>query len=155
MTRLLCLLVSKVLSLFICIFVPKAAFLQRQSDCRDQLEYQHAGICCLNCPAGARLSSIIEHKTENLFFLCLRIFWVCVFSGKRLISHCTTAGTRGACVECDDGRYTEHPNSLNQCLKCTPCLPGNSTRSLDVIDRSNFTRKKHNMRPFQTAQSVG
>lgn len=142
-TGLLCLLVSKVLPLLMCVFVPKAAFLQQDIYCRDHLEYQHAGICCLNCPAGARLSSIIKHQQSwKPFVFCLKIFWVCVFSGKRLISHCKTAGTRGVCVECDDGTYTEHANNLRQCFKCTQCRPGNSARWLDVINRSNFTRIK-------------
>ncbi|CAJ1068762.1 tumor necrosis factor receptor superfamily member 10B-like [Xyrichtys novacula] len=63
----------------------------QQDQCKDQ-EYLNGGICCLNCPAGYHL-----------------------------ISPCTKEGQRGQCEECQDGTYTEHPNGLKQCFKCTQC----------------------------------
>ncbi|XP_030274232.1 tumor necrosis factor receptor superfamily member 10B-like isoform X1 [Sparus aurata] len=65
---------------------------QRDVHCRENQEYLHGNICCLNCPAGTRLES-----------------------------PCTTAGRRGKCVECDDGTYTSHSNSLKWCIGCTKC----------------------------------
>ncbi|XP_076586033.1 hematopoietic death receptor isoform X1 [Chaetodon auriga] len=73
-------------------FVAGPSRTQRDIHCRDNLEYPNGNICCLNCPAGTRM-----------------------------ISPCTTARERGTCEECDDGTYTEHDNSLNQCFKCTQC----------------------------------
>ncbi|XP_035515035.1 tumor necrosis factor receptor superfamily member 10B-like isoform X2 [Morone saxatilis] len=60
--------------------------------CTDNVEYLNGNICCINCPAGTRMTS-----------------------------PCTRAGERGTCEECDDGTYTEHTNSLKQCFKCTQC----------------------------------
>uniref|UniRef100_A0A3P8TLA4 Hematopoietic death receptor n=1 Tax=Amphiprion percula TaxID=161767 RepID=A0A3P8TLA4_AMPPE len=65
---------------------------QRDISCRDDLEYMDGNICCLNCPAGTYVKSA-----------------------------CTTAGGKGKCEECDYGTYTEHPNGLKQCFKCTQC----------------------------------
>ncbi|XP_035814368.2 hematopoietic death receptor isoform X5 [Amphiprion ocellaris] len=65
---------------------------QRDISCRDNLEYMDGNICCLNCPAGTYVKSA-----------------------------CTTAGGKGKCEECDYGTYTEHPNGLKQCFKCTQC----------------------------------
>ncbi|XP_073323390.1 uncharacterized protein [Pagrus major] len=65
---------------------------QRDVHCMENLEYPHGNICCLNCPAGTRL-----------------------------VSPCTTARQKGECVECDDGTYTVHSNSLKWCIRCTTC----------------------------------
>uniref|UniRef100_UPI003AAF2779 hematopoietic death receptor isoform X1 n=1 Tax=Centroberyx gerrardi TaxID=166262 RepID=UPI003AAF2779 len=67
---------------------------QRDVSCRDNLEYPHGNICCLNCPAGTYVKS-----------------------------PCTRAREKGKCEECDYGTHTEHANGLQQCLKCTKCRP--------------------------------
>ncbi|XP_076020598.1 uncharacterized protein LOC143011574 isoform X2 [Genypterus blacodes] len=64
----------------------------RDGSCRNDLEYMSGNICCRNCPAGTYLQS-----------------------------PCTRAGETGTCVECDDGTFTAHDNSLKMCLKCTRC----------------------------------
>ncbi|KAL6466018.1 hypothetical protein MHYP_G00261510 [Metynnis hypsauchen] len=64
----------------------------REVTCREGLEYPHAGICCLNCPAG----TYVKHS-------------------------CSRASERGICETCDFGSYTEHENGLYKCLPCTSC----------------------------------
>ncbi|XP_060927750.1 hematopoietic death receptor isoform X2 [Limanda limanda] len=81
---------------------------QRDVHCKQNLEYLYDNKCCLNCPAGMHLQS-----------------------------HCSRTGEMGQCEECDFETYTEHPNFLNQCLKCTkcrqdqeivrPCMPSQNT----------------------------
>ncbi|KAM8761210.1 tumor necrosis factor receptor superfamily member 10B-like isoform 1-T1 [Acanthopagrus schlegelii] len=71
---------------------------QRDVHCSENQEYLHGNICCLNCPAGTRLES-----------------------------PCTTAGQKGKCVECDDGTYTLHSNSLKWCIGCTKCREDQQT----------------------------
>ncbi|XP_008275176.1 tumor necrosis factor receptor superfamily member 6-like isoform X1 [Stegastes partitus] len=65
---------------------------QQDLSCRDNLEYPHGNICCLNCPAGTHVES-----------------------------PCTKAGEKGKCEECDFGTFIEHANGLKQCFKCTLC----------------------------------
>ncbi|KAM9360992.1 hematopoietic death receptor isoform 1-T1 [Symphorus nematophorus] len=90
-------------SVLIWLFIPTGAFprstadsranrTRRNIECRDDQEYPNGNICCLNCPAGTRLTS-----------------------------PCTTAGGKGRCEECNDGTYTEHSNSLKHCFECTRC----------------------------------
>ncbi|XP_071374504.1 tumor necrosis factor receptor superfamily member 10B-like isoform X2 [Centroberyx affinis] len=67
---------------------------RRDVSCRDNLEYPHGNICCLNCPAGTYVKS-----------------------------PCTRPREKGRCEECDYGTHTEHANGLRQCLKCTKCRP--------------------------------
>ncbi|KAL7839242.1 hypothetical protein SRHO_G00259000 [Serrasalmus rhombeus] len=64
----------------------------REVTCREGLEYPHAGICCLNCPAG----TYVKHS-------------------------CSRASERGICETCDFGSYTEHENGLHKCLPCSSC----------------------------------
>ncbi|XP_036454619.1 hematopoietic death receptor isoform X2 [Colossoma macropomum] len=64
----------------------------REVTCREGLEYPHAGICCLNCPAGTYVKQ-----------------------------SCSRASERGICETCDFGSYTEHVNGLHKCLPCTSC----------------------------------
>lgn len=78
--------------------------------------------------------------------------FLCVL-GTRMISPCTTAGQKGNCEECDYGTYTEHANSLKQCLKCTQCRSGNSAWRLYAIDWNDCGREI-NIQPFQSAPSI-
>ncbi|XP_026178111.1 tumor necrosis factor receptor superfamily member 1A-like isoform X2 [Mastacembelus armatus] len=66
--------------------------MQRDVSCRDNLEYVHGNICCLNCPAGTHMKL-----------------------------PCSRQGEKGQCEECAYGMYTEHSNGLKQCFKCTQC----------------------------------
>ncbi|CAB1320026.1 unnamed protein product, partial [Coregonus sp. 'balchen'] len=65
---------------------------QRDISCRENLEYPHDNICCLNCLAGTYVKA-----------------------------YCTRTLERGTCEACDIDTYTEHDNGLRQCLKCTEC----------------------------------
>ncbi|KAM7416903.1 hypothetical protein PAMA_018808 [Pampus argenteus] len=65
---------------------------RRDAPCNENTEYFSNNICCVNCPAG-----------------------------KHVESHCTRSGEMGKCVECDYGKYTEHPNGLKACLPCKQC----------------------------------
>ncbi|KAM7392139.1 hypothetical protein PAMP_022772 [Pampus punctatissimus] len=65
---------------------------RRDAPCKEDTEYLYNNICCVNCQAG-------EHVE----------------------SHCTRSGEMGKCVECDYGKYTEHPNGLKACFQCKQC----------------------------------
>ncbi|XP_062873961.1 hematopoietic death receptor [Trichomycterus rosablanca] len=65
---------------------------ERDVTCVDVTQYQHGGICCLNCPAGTLVKQA-----------------------------CSAAFTRGTCERCDYDSYTEHDNGLLKCLQCTKC----------------------------------
>ncbi|XP_028989480.1 tumor necrosis factor receptor superfamily member 10B-like isoform X3 [Betta splendens] len=75
----------------------RASRVQRNVDCSTD-QYLDGSICCTNCPAGTHVKS-----------------------------RCTTAGQRGTCQECQDGKYTAHANGLRQCLKCTVCRSDQET----------------------------
>ncbi|XP_035235267.1 hematopoietic death receptor isoform X1 [Anguilla anguilla] len=66
--------------------------LTREIYCRENLEYPHKSLCCLNCPAGQHVKS-----------------------------SCERAGERGICSACEYGTFTEHPNGLDRCFLCTKC----------------------------------
>ncbi|KAM4576271.1 uncharacterized protein PAE49_006458 isoform 1-T1 [Odontesthes bonariensis] len=94
-----------VFSALLCVFKPTGAFPQpgfgsggsrrgRDASCRDDLEYPHGSVCCLNCPAG-----------------------------KHVKSPCTRAGTMGTCGECPIRTFTEHANGFQQCFPCSTCRP--------------------------------
>ncbi|KAM3824145.1 tumor necrosis factor receptor superfamily member 14 isoform 2-T2 [Vipera latastei] len=70
-------------------------------------EYSVGGECCPKCAAGLRV-----------------------------LRHCTR-GSSTACVSCNPGWFTEHPNGLNSCLKCRECSPGNH---MQVKERCSYTR---------------
>ncbi|XP_041691763.2 tumor necrosis factor receptor superfamily member 10B isoform X6 [Coregonus clupeaformis] len=80
---------------------------QRDISCRENLEYPHDNICCLNCPAG-----------------------------KYVKVSCTGALEKGTCEDCDFDTYTEHDNGLQQCLKCTKCRSDQVTTKTCTITQN-------------------
>ncbi|XP_029619280.1 tumor necrosis factor receptor superfamily member 10B isoform X3 [Salmo trutta] len=80
---------------------------QRDISCRENLEYPHDNICCLNCPAG-----------------------------KYVKAYCTGALEKGTCEDCDLDTYTEHDNGLRQCLKCTKCRSDQVTTKTCTITQN-------------------
>ncbi|XP_070993092.1 tumor necrosis factor receptor superfamily member 10B-like isoform X5 [Oncorhynchus clarkii lewisi] len=80
---------------------------QRDISCRENLEYPHDNICCLNCPAG-----------------------------KYVKAYCTGALEKGTCEDCDLDTYTEHDNGLPQCLKCTKCRSDQVTTKTCTITQN-------------------
>ncbi|XP_054467597.1 tumor necrosis factor receptor superfamily member 16-like isoform X2 [Anoplopoma fimbria] len=81
-----------VVSILIWLLKPTQAFPGPGTGCKDGLQYTSGNICCLNCPAGTRMTS-----------------------------PCTRFGSQGTCEECDDGTFTGHSNDLSHCLKCMKC----------------------------------
>lgn len=91
-----------VLFFFVCLTRPPAATalpvavvagaLRDGHHCREESEYLHGNICCMNCPPGQRVTSA-----------------------------CTAEGSRGGCQECGHGTFMEHSNGLRQCFRCTQC----------------------------------
>uniref|UniRef100_A0A4W5P8M4 Hematopoietic death receptor n=1 Tax=Hucho hucho TaxID=62062 RepID=A0A4W5P8M4_9TELE len=80
---------------------------QRDISCRENMEYPHDNICCLNCPAG-----------------------------KYVKAYCTGSLEKGTCEDCDFDTYTEHDNGLRQCLKCTKCRPDQVTTKTCTITQN-------------------
>ncbi|XP_076843293.1 hematopoietic death receptor isoform X1 [Brachyhypopomus gauderio] len=83
----------------------------RYVTCREPMEYLHASICCLSCPAGTFVQQ-----------------------------HCSTPSSRGSCEQCSNGTYTEHDNGLTMCLPCSKCRPDQDhvercTRTKDAVCR--------------------
>ncbi|XP_040898609.1 hematopoietic death receptor isoform X1 [Toxotes jaculatrix] len=67
---------------------------RRDVPCITDQQYPHGSICCSYCPAGTHVKS-----------------------------PCTSSAEKASCEECEYGTFTEHPNGLNQCFKCTQCRP--------------------------------
>ncbi|XP_037536664.1 tumor necrosis factor receptor superfamily member 26 [Nematolebias whitei] len=70
---------------------PDSKKLKRLS-CTDPKEYPNNNVCCLSCEAGEYVKT-----------------------------HCTEAGKKGVCEECDFGTFMKYANGLEQCFKCTQC----------------------------------
>ncbi|XP_036835958.1 hematopoietic death receptor isoform X2 [Oncorhynchus mykiss] len=86
---------------------------QRDISCRENLEYPHDNICCLNCLAGTYVKE-----------------------------YCTRALERGTCEACEFDTYTEHGNGLRQCLKCTTCHSDQVTTKACTITQDRECRCK-------------
>ncbi|KAJ7344386.1 hypothetical protein JRQ81_000336 [Phrynocephalus forsythii] len=72
-------------------------------------EYDYAGHCCRNCPAGTYVRE-----------------------------HCYIPHTWGDCRACEEGEdYTEHDNGLEQCLPCKQCKSGNKIVVRPCTTKSN------------------
>ncbi|XP_058017154.1 tumor necrosis factor receptor superfamily member 14 isoform X2 [Ahaetulla prasina] len=57
-------------------------------------------------------------------------------AGLRVLRHCTRA-TNTACIPCDSGWFTEHPNGLTMCLKCRECSPESH---MQIKERCHYTK---------------
>ncbi|XP_076019909.1 tumor necrosis factor receptor superfamily, member a [Genypterus blacodes] len=67
--------------------------LRQHRSCVENEQYQHQGLCCLNCLAGSFVQKACERDQEQ-----------------------------GTCLPCEPGQtYTEHSNGMNRCLPCTHC----------------------------------
>ncbi|XP_038854307.1 hematopoietic death receptor [Salvelinus namaycush] len=86
---------------------------QRDISCRENLEYPHDNICCLNCLAGTYVKA-----------------------------YCTRSFERGTCETCEFDTYTEHGNGLRQCLKCTTCHSDQVTTKACTITQDRECRCK-------------
>ncbi|XP_071258815.1 tumor necrosis factor receptor superfamily member 10B-like isoform X1 [Salvelinus alpinus] len=86
---------------------------QRDISCRENLEYPHDNICCLNCLAGTYVKA-----------------------------YCTRSFEHGTCETCEFDTYTEHGNGLRQCLKCTTCHSDQVTTKACTITQDRECRCK-------------
>uniref|UniRef100_A0A8C5A3M0 Tumor necrosis factor receptor superfamily, member a n=1 Tax=Gadus morhua TaxID=8049 RepID=A0A8C5A3M0_GADMO len=66
--------------------------LRRLKTCVENQQYQHQGLCCLNCDAGTYVHQACSRELEV-----------------------------GLCKPCHGMTYTEHSNGMNRCLPCTHC----------------------------------
>ncbi|CAL8406128.1 unnamed protein product [Arctogadus glacialis] len=66
--------------------------LRRLKTCVENQQYQHQGLCCLNCDAGTYVHQACSRELEV-----------------------------GLCKPCQGVTYTEHSNGMNRCLPCTHC----------------------------------
>nr|XP_023857849.1 tumor necrosis factor receptor superfamily member 6-like [Salvelinus alpinus] len=86
---------------------------QRDISCRENLEYPHDNICCLNCLAGTYVKA-----------------------------YCTRSFEHGTCETCEFDTYTEHGNGLRQCFKCTTCHSDQVTTKACTITQDRECRCK-------------
>ncbi|XP_057211416.1 hematopoietic death receptor isoform X2 [Triplophysa rosa] len=71
---------------------------RRDISCREDLEYAHDNLCCLNCPAGTYMKSPCLRDSE-----------------------------KGECEPCEFDLFTEHGNGLKKCLSCIKCRSDQDT----------------------------
>ncbi|XP_024155664.1 tumor necrosis factor receptor superfamily member 10B [Oryzias melastigma] len=70
-----------------------ATLRQHRTQCVENQQYPHQGLCCLNCQAGTFVKKPCDRNQQQ-----------------------------GTCEPCEHGQtHTEHSNGMNRCLPCNHC----------------------------------